>query len=137
MEKERFQEILNQMAEIHERNKNYMGEDLSNFHMCERMGVPAWKGVLVMMGEKMGRLMNVAKSENLSVESETVAEMLTELATHSIMARILLEEPQAGIRQQDSGTRKSRRQGQRERKESTVETADSLPEDIPGQTSQA
>jgi hypothetical protein len=137
METERFQEILNQMAEIHEKNKNYMGDDLSNFHMCERMGLPAWKGVLVMMAEKMGRLMNVAKSENPDVESDTVAEMLTELATHSIMARILLEEPQAGIRQQDSGTRKSRRQGQRERKEGAAESADSLTGDIPIQTSQA
>jgi len=121
MEKERFQEILNQVAEIHERNKDYQGDDLSNFHICERMSVPAWKGVLVMMAEEMGRLMNVAKSENPDVELGRVAETLTELAAHSIMARILLEEPQADIKQ-DFSTRKGRRQGQKERKEPPIDT---------------
>jgi hypothetical protein len=135
MEKVRFQEILNQVAEIYERNKDCGGDDLSNFRLCERMGVPAWKGVLVMMAEQMGRLMNVAKSINSDVESEAVAEMLTELAEHSIMARILLEES-PGTKPQDSVPRRGRRQGQRERKEASAETGDTLPEDAVVQTSQ-
>ncbi len=127
MEKDKFQEILNQVAEIYERNKESGGDDLSNFRMCERMGVPAWKGVLVMMAEEMGRLMNVAKSENPAVDSETVAEMLTELAEHSITARMLLEES-PGTKPPESIPRRGRRQGQKERKESAVETADSQSE---------
>ena len=125
MRKERFQEILNQVAEIHERNKDY---DFSNFRMCERMGLPAWKGVLVLMAEEMGRLMNVAKAENLDVESEAVGETLNELAAHSIMTRILLEESPS-TKPQDSGLRRGRRQGPRERKESAAETVDTSPED--------
>jgi hypothetical protein len=122
MEKERFQEILNQVAEIYERNKDCAGEDLSNFCLCERMGVPAWKGVPVMMAEEMGWLMNVAKSENPDVDSEAVGGILTELAAHSIMARMLIEES-PGAKPQDSSPRLGRRQGQR--KEPVAETADS------------
>ena len=87
---DKFQEILNQVTEIHERNKEGEGDDLSNFRLCEKMGVPAWKGVLVMMAEEIGRLMNMAKSENPDAGLETVSETLTGLAEHSIMARILL-----------------------------------------------
>ncbi|MBM4305179.1 MAG: hypothetical protein FJ123_00435 [Deltaproteobacteria bacterium] len=134
MEKERFQEILNQVAEIHERNRDYEGDDHSNFRLCERMGLPAWKGVLVMMAEEMGRLMNVAKSENPEVDLEAVGETLTELAAHSIMARIFLEESPGG-KPQDASPRRGRRQGQRERKDA-AELSYSLPEDIPVQTNQ-
>ena len=125
---EKFQEILNQVAEIHERNKEGEGDDLSNFRLCEKMGVPAWKGVLVMMAEEMGRLMNVSKSENPDAGLETVSETLTELAEHSIMARILLEES-PGTKLQDSGPRRGRRQGQKERKDTTVEAGGTLPVD--------
>ncbi len=135
MEKDKFQEILNQVADIYERNKDCGGDDLSNFRMCERMGVPAWKGVLVMMVEEIGRLMKVAKSENPDVESEAVGETLTDLAAHSIMARILLEES-PGTKPQESVPRRGRRQGQRERKETSAETGDALPEDAVVQTSQ-
>jgi hypothetical protein len=128
MERDKFQEILGLVTEIHERNKNCNGEDLSNFRICERMGVPAWKGVLVTVGEKVGCLMNIAKSEDPEVEPETVAKMLTELAEQSIVARMLLEEP-APPKQPDSGPRKGHRQGRRKRKVSTDETVVSLPEE--------
>ena len=133
---ERFREILKELGEMHERDRNHSGGDLSSFRVCERMGVPAWKGVLVMMGEKMGRLMNVARSENPEVQSGSLAEIFTELAAHSIVARILLEDPQAASREQDSGPRRGRRQGQREKKDSIPENADFLPGDNPDQTNQ-
>jgi len=43
-----------------------MQEDdyLSNLKMCEGMGIPAWKGVVIRMTDKMARLMNLAKSED-------------------------------------------------------------------------
>lgn len=129
MEKEKFQEILHQVAEIYGRNKDYGEDDLSNFRVCERMGVPAWKGVLVTMAEEMGRLMTVSKLENLNVESETVVETLTELATHCIIARMLLEES-PGAKSPDSSPRRGRRPGQKERKDSPVETADSQSESL-------
>jgi len=131
---DRFQEILNQVAEIHERNRERGGDDLLSFKMCEKMGVPAWKGVLVMMAEEMGRLMNVAKSENPDLESEAVGEMLNELAAHSIMTKILLAES-PGTKPQESGPRRGRRPGQRERKDA-AEIADSPSEGAFPQPSQ-
>jgi hypothetical protein len=54
MEKERFQEILGQVAEIHERNMDCGGDDLSSFKMCEKMGLSPWKAVLATMATTMG-----------------------------------------------------------------------------------
>ena len=49
MSKERFHEIVKEMLEIHDKkNRDYAGEEyLSNFMMCERMGVSPWKGCLI------------------------------------------------------------------------------------------
>jgi hypothetical protein len=97
------------------------------------MGLSPWKAVLATIATTMGRLMNVAKSENPPVDSEMVAEMLTELAEHSIMARMLLEES-PGTKPSESIPRRGRRPGQRERKDTPVETADSQSEGTSMQT---
>ncbi len=118
MEKGRFREIFNQIAE-----RSSTG-DLSNFYVCEKMGLPAWKGVLAVMAEEMGRLLSLAKAED--IEPVSVAELLTELAVHSVTARMLVEEPQGDIRQ-DSGSRRGRRP--KERKDPATEAVggDALP----------
>jgi hypothetical protein len=136
MEKERFQGILNEVTEVHKRHSDFGADDFSSFRMCERMGVTAWKGVLVMMTEEMGRLMNMARPENPEVELEIVAEILTELAAHSIMARMLLEEPQS-IKQPDYTPRRGRRPGQKEKKEFSSGNAGNLLEDSSLQTGES
>ncbi len=135
MENERFQEILNQVAEIHERNRERGGDDLSSFKLCERMGLAPWKAVLATMATTMGRLMNAAKSESPAVDSETVAEMLTELAEHSITSRMLLEES-PGTKPQDSSPRRGRRPGQKEKKDTPTEAGETSPGDTASPASQ-
>ncbi len=93
MSKERFAEIVKEMTELHDRkNRDYAGGDyLSNFLMCEKMGIPAWKGSLIRLSDKMSRLMNIARTEEIAVSDETVVDTLTDLAVYAIVTRILYE----------------------------------------------
>jgi hypothetical protein len=93
MSKERFNEIIKEMVELHDRkNRDYAGDDyLSNFLMCERMGIPAWKGSLIRLTDKVSRLMNIAKTGEISVGDETVTDTLMDLAVYAIVTRILYE----------------------------------------------
>ncbi len=97
MSKERFNQIVNEMVELHDRkNRDYAGNDyLSNFLMCERMGILAWKGSLIRLSDKMSRLMNIARTGEVSVSDETIIDTLTDLAVYAIVTRILYENSKA------------------------------------------
>jgi hypothetical protein len=98
MSKERFHQIVKEMADLHDRkNRDYAGTDyLSNFLMCERMGIPAWKGTLIRLSDKLSRVMNIARAEDISVSDETVTDTLTDLAVYAIITRILYENSKVG-----------------------------------------
>ena len=83
MSKERFHEIVKEMVELHDKkNHDYAGTDyLSNFLMCEKhMGIPGWKGCIIRLSDKMARIMNVARDDEVSVGDETIIDTLTDLA---------------------------------------------------------
>jgi len=95
MSKDRFREIVNEMVELHDRkNRDYAGSEyLSNFLMCEKyMGIPAWKGCIIRLSDKMSRLMNIARTDEISVGDETITDTLTDLAVYAIITRILYED---------------------------------------------
>ena len=85
-----FYELLDKMAEIHSnKNHDYAGEDpLSNFLLCEQMGIPAWKGALVRMTDKVSRLWSFAKKSEYLV-NETIEDTLIDLAIYSLITIIL------------------------------------------------
>ena len=93
MSKERFLEIVKEMVDLHNRkNQDYAGDDyLSNFLMCERMGIPAWKGTLLRLSDKMSRLMNIARTGKISVSDETITDTLMDLAVYALVTRVLYE----------------------------------------------
>ena len=98
MSKERFDEIVKEMVELHDKkNRDYAGgEYLSNFLMCERMGIPAWKGCLIRLSDKLSRLMNIARTGEISVSDETITDTLMDLAVYAIVTRILYENSKVG-----------------------------------------
>ena len=93
MSKERFHEIVKEMTDLHDRkNRDYAGGNyLSNFLMCERMGIPAWKGCLIRLSDKISRLMNIARTDEIAVSDETVIDTLMDLTVYAIITRILYE----------------------------------------------
>jgi hypothetical protein len=99
MSKERFHEIVKEMVELHDRkNRDYAGSEyLSNFLMCEKyIGIPAWKGCIIRLSDKMSRLMTIARTDEIAVSDETVTDTLTDLAVYAIITRILYENFKVG-----------------------------------------
>jgi hypothetical protein len=95
MSKERFHKIVKEMVDLHDKkNRDYAGNEyLSNFLMCERhIGVPAWIGCIIRLSDKMARLMNIARDDEISVSGETVADTLMDLAIYAIISRIFYED---------------------------------------------
>lgn len=93
----RFYELLKQMATLHsQKNHDYTdGRDpFLNFRQCEAMDIPAWKGVIVRLGDKFSRIQNFAKRETLAVPSESIRDTLLDNAVYSLIAIVLFEETQ-------------------------------------------
>jgi len=95
MPNERFHKLLEEIGRLHDMKNSDYAEDvdpLSNFRLCEKFGIPAWKGCLVRMSDKMSRLFQLAKKEEASVKEETVVDTLKDLATYSLICVLLYEE---------------------------------------------
>jgi hypothetical protein len=60
------------------------------------MGIPAWKGCLVRMSDKISRLWSFAKQEKLEVKDENVMDTAIDLAVYSILFVLLYEDSQKG-----------------------------------------
>lgn len=93
----RFQELLTEIADIFGRkNADYGGnaDPFANFREAEKLGVSAFLGCLVRMGDKWSRIQTlVAKGEaNRAVMDESLADTLRDLATYSLIAICLYEE---------------------------------------------
>ena len=124
MSRERFKEILEVMEEVHEtKNQQYAGENgyLSNLKMCEAMQIPAWKGVIVRMTDKMARLMNLSNSEGSELQKE-ITDAFIDMGVYSGMGLIAYEDFLSGA-QKNKFPRDSKRAKTRNtrRKRSIIE----------------
>lgn len=90
----KFYALLDVMADLHSRkNHDYSGDDpLSNLRASEEIGIPAWKGILVRLMDKWGRLRQFAKTKTLKVKDESVIDTLMDNAVYSLLCIILYEE---------------------------------------------
>ena len=88
-----FYKLLEELAQLHsDKNHDYAGEDpLSNFFLSEKMGIPAWKGCLVRMSDKISRLWSFARKGAYKVQDEKVEDTLMDLAVYAIIAILLFK----------------------------------------------
>lgn len=90
----RFYELLKKMAMLHsDKNSDYATDEepLSNLRRCERINIPAWKGVVVRLEDKWDRIERlVLKPPN--VKSESIKDTLMDNAVYSLLCIILIEE---------------------------------------------
>lgn len=89
----RFYELLQEMADLHSRkNHDYSGDDpLSNLRASEEVGVPAWKGILIRLMDKWGRLKTFAREGTFEVKEESAKDTLMDNAVYSLLCIIMLE----------------------------------------------
>jgi hypothetical protein len=57
----------------------------SNFRLCENMGLPAWKGILVRLGDKVSRLFSFASSQEMKVKDESFEDTCIDLANYALL----------------------------------------------------
>lgn len=98
----RFYKLLQEMADLHSRkNHDYSGDDpLSNLKSTEEIGIPAWKGVLVRLMDKWGRLKTFAREEHFEVKDESVIDTLMDNAVYSLLCIILFESKDDAVKEQ-------------------------------------
>jgi hypothetical protein len=90
---QRFHDVLNQMAEMHDRKqKDYGSADdpFANVRASEEIGIAGWIGGLIRMGDKVRRLQAAARGQNLV--NESVEDSFIDLAVYTIISLILFEE---------------------------------------------
>lgn len=91
----RFYKLLEEIAELHSK-KSYdytpAGDPLANFKRSEKLGVPAWKGCLVRMGDKQGRIEQLASGKD--PQNESLRDSLIDNAVYSLLCVLLLEDAQ-------------------------------------------
>lgn len=93
----RFHALVKEIAELHDRkNSDYSGavDPFANFREAEKMGVSAFLGCLVRMGDKWSRVQTLVRKgeENRAVVDESLTDTLRDLAVYSLIAICLLEE---------------------------------------------
>ncbi len=68
------------------------GKPMGNLRTSEMFGIPAYKGVLMRMGDKCQRVQSFIKQGILQVKEETVSDTLLDLANYAILGCILRDE---------------------------------------------
>lgn len=93
-----FYKLIWEMCMVHEvKNKSYGvdGNPLGNFMESERFGIPAWKGILVRISDKVSRIYNLtAKADDPeyadAIKMESLEDTFLDLANYAILGLILL-----------------------------------------------
>lgn len=90
-----FHQILEELRELHSnKNRDYSGDGnpLSNLTLCELGGLPAWKGIIVRLTDKISRLLTFMKKEEFAVKDETIEDTFRDTAVYSILGLIAYRE---------------------------------------------
>jgi hypothetical protein len=93
--KQMFQDLLAQMQQIsNAKAHDYAGSEdpLRNFRLCEAMGLPAWKGIVVRITDKLARIQSFCKKESLEVKDESIEDTLLDMANYSLLCLIMYRE---------------------------------------------
>ena len=90
----RFYELLDEIADLHERKNNGYAKDndpLSNLRVAESFGIEAYKGVLIRLSDKWSRIQELSKGKQDQV-GESLKDTLMDMSIYSLLAIVLLEE---------------------------------------------
>lgn len=97
-------EIIADMLSIFEaKDTDYAanGKPMGNLRSSEELGIPAWKGTLLRMGDKKQRIMSFASRGVFQVKDEQIADTLKDLANYACLASVLFLELYDGEKYSD------------------------------------
>jgi len=90
--------LMSRMREILvAKGHDYAGADdrFSNFRLCEAMGIPVWKGIVIRMSDKLSRIFCFAKTDIFKVKDESVEDTLLDLANYCLLCLCAYREESA------------------------------------------
>lgn len=89
----RFHDLLDEIAELHDRKQADYGTDddpFANVRASQDWGVPAWVGTMIRANDKVKRLQAAAQGSTLV--NEGVEDSLMDIATYALIALVLYRE---------------------------------------------
>jgi hypothetical protein len=89
----RFTALLREIQQIHDAKSSDYATDTDPLHNLRRsasFGVPPWKGTLVRMSDKWGRIEQLAGGK--TPKNESLRDTLVDMAVYSLLAVLLLDE---------------------------------------------
>ena len=95
MKNPKFHEVLKRLADIHDKKNSDYANDTdpyANFRKCEGWGLPAHKGILVRIGDKMSRIENFIQKESFQVKDESFQDTCDDLANYAILLGLVYKE---------------------------------------------
>jgi len=95
MPSEMYLQLLQDAADLHKRKSaGYVGQTnpdpWANFRESERIGVPAWQGALIRMGDKYQRILTLAKDASNDQVGESIQDTLLDLSAYALIVLCLL-----------------------------------------------
>ena len=92
-----FDDELDALKMLHDaKNADYstLENPYKNLQATERIGVEAWKGIVIRLMDKFSRLEEYCVKGELAIKSEGIDDTFADIAVYSILARILFRKEQ-------------------------------------------
>jgi hypothetical protein len=100
----RFNEILQELADLHERKRADYGTSLdpfANVRATETWGIRPWIGACIRLNDKVARLQTMSRNGRL--RNEPAEDSLRDIAVYAIIALILYEQDQLSVHTERQG----------------------------------
>jgi hypothetical protein len=90
----KFTALFREICELHDSKSHDYAHDrdpLSNLRACAELGVEPWRGVLVRLSDKWGRIQQLTGSNKVP-KHESLRDTLVDMAIYSMLCVVLLDE---------------------------------------------
>ena len=98
---QRFLDIIGELINLHDKKQRDYGTDADPFNniraSAKEWGIPAWVGAMLRATDKVRRLQKFADKGELA--NESVIDAFDDLAVYAVIARVMYEERNEGMRE--------------------------------------
>ena len=92
-----FYDALDELRILHdEKNSDYANDTnpYKNLQGVERIGIEAWRGIVIRLMDKFERLENFCRKGEFTIKSESLEDTFKDIAVYSTLAMILYRKQQ-------------------------------------------
>jgi len=90
---QRFHDLLKEAGELHDKKQEDYGrgnDPFANVRSSTEWGVPAWKGAMIRLNDKVKRLQTLATKGSLA--NEAAVDSFMDIAVYALIALVLYEQ---------------------------------------------